>query len=94
MRKPAPLAPFLLLPAMLRNMKNSSFETAPGRRFSITREQIKPAQAPAPPVKGGDLHINPRGVYHATRVTGEDLNVYCIFAPPQAGGNDKTFLNK
>jgi len=46
------------------------------------------------PVKGGDLHINPRGVYHATRVTGEDLSVYCIFAPPQAGGNDKIFLDK
>ncbi|MDT8903928.1 cupin domain-containing protein [Anaeroselena agilis] len=46
------------------------------------------------PVKGGDLHINPRGIYHSTRVTGEDLNVFCIFAPPQAGGNDKTFLDK
>ncbi len=46
------------------------------------------------PVKGGDLHINPRGVYHATRVTGEDMQVYSIFAPPQAGGNDKIFLDK
>ena len=46
------------------------------------------------PVQGGDLHINPRGLYHATRVTGEDLQVYSIFAPPQAGGNDKVFLDK
>ncbi|HWQ60849.1 MAG TPA: cupin domain-containing protein [Negativicutes bacterium] len=46
------------------------------------------------PVKGGDLHINPRGVYHATRVAGEDMLVYSIFAPPQANGNDKIFLDK
>ena len=47
------------------------------------------------PVKAGDLHINPRGVYHATRVTGgEDMKVFCLFAPPQAGGNDKVFLDK
>jgi mannose-6-phosphate isomerase-like protein (cupin superfamily) len=46
------------------------------------------------PVKGGELHINPRGLYHATRVTGEDLQVYSIFAPPQANGNDKVFLGK
>ena len=47
------------------------------------------------PVKAGDLHINPRGVIHATRVTGdEDMNVFSVFAPPQAGGNDKTMLDK
>lgn len=47
------------------------------------------------PVKAGDLHINPRGVIHATRVVGsEDMQVFCIFAPPQANGNDKVFLDK
>lgn len=45
------------------------------------------------PVKAGDLHINPRGVIHATRVVGnEDLYVYSVFTPPQAGGNDKVFI--
>lgn len=47
------------------------------------------------PVKGGDLHVNPRGVFHATRVVGgDDMQVYSIFAPPQANGNDKVFLDK
>jgi len=42
------------------------------------------------PVKAGDLHVNPRGVLHATRVAGgEDLLVVSIFTPPRAGGNDK-----
>ncbi|MDR3559843.1 MAG: cupin domain-containing protein [Negativicutes bacterium] len=46
------------------------------------------------PVKAGDLHFNPRGVIHATRVVGnEDLQVYSIFTPPQAGGNDKMFID-
>jgi quercetin dioxygenase-like cupin family protein len=46
-------------------------------------------------VKGGELHINPRGVIHATRVVGsDDMLVYSIFAPPQANGNDKVFLDK
>lgn len=47
------------------------------------------------PVKAGDLHVNPRGVYHATRVVGDqDMQVFCIFAQPQANGNDKVFLDK
>ncbi|MEN6414063.1 MAG: cupin domain-containing protein [Veillonellales bacterium] len=47
------------------------------------------------PVKAGDIHVNPRGLYHATRVTGnEDLQVFSIFTPPQANGNDKVFLDK
>jgi len=45
------------------------------------------------PVKAGDIHFNPRGVIHATRVVGkEDMQVYSIFTPPQAGGNDKIFV--
>ncbi|HWR38904.1 MAG TPA: cupin domain-containing protein [Patescibacteria group bacterium] len=47
------------------------------------------------PVKAGDLHINPRGVIHATRVVGDDeMQVFCIFSPPQANGNDKIFLDQ
>jgi len=47
------------------------------------------------PVKAGDLHINPRGLYHATRVTGnEDMQAFSLFAQPQANGNDKVFLDK
>jgi len=42
------------------------------------------------PVRAGDLHVNPRGVLHATRVAGEeDMRVVTIFTPPQADGNDK-----
>jgi len=47
------------------------------------------------PVKAGDLHVNPRGVIHATRVVGDkDMRVFSIFTPPQAGGNDKVMLDK
>jgi len=42
------------------------------------------------PVKAGDVHVNPRGVLHATRVAdGEDLRVVSIFTPPRTGGNDR-----
>lgn len=45
------------------------------------------------PVKAGDMHVNPRGVIHATRVVGnEDMQVFSIFTPPQANGNDKVML--
>jgi mannose-6-phosphate isomerase-like protein (cupin superfamily) len=45
-------------------------------------------------VKAGDIHINPRGVIHATRVTGdEDMQCISFFAQPQANGNDKTFVD-
>ena len=47
------------------------------------------------PVKAGDIHINPRGVIHGTRVTeGEDMQVISLFTPPQADGNDKVFMNR
>jgi len=42
------------------------------------------------PVKAGDLHVNPRGVIHGTRVVGDqNMEVVSIFTPPQANGNDK-----
>lgn len=45
------------------------------------------------PVKAGDLHVNPRGIVHATRVTGsEPMEVISFFAQPQANGNDKVFV--
>lgn len=45
------------------------------------------------PVKAGDIHVNPRGVIHATRVVGDqDMQVFSIFTPPQANGNDKVML--
>lgn len=41
-------------------------------------------------VKEGDIHINPRGAVHATRVAdGQKFSVISIFTPPQAGGNDR-----
>lgn len=44
-------------------------------------------------VKAGDLHVNPRGVVHATRVLGnEDLRFISFFAPPQPAGGDVTFI--
>jgi quercetin dioxygenase-like cupin family protein len=47
------------------------------------------------PVKAGDLHVCPSGIAHATRVGGEDtMEVISIFAPPQAGGNDRIMLDK
>jgi quercetin dioxygenase-like cupin family protein len=46
------------------------------------------------PVKAGDLHVCPRGMAHATRVVGEgQMEVISIFAPPQAGGNDRIMLD-
>jgi quercetin dioxygenase-like cupin family protein len=46
------------------------------------------------PVKAGDIHVCPRGMAHATRVTGTDeMKVISIFAPPQAGGNDRIMLD-
>lgn len=45
-------------------------------------------------VKAGDFHINPRGVYHGARcVDGKDMQVLCLFTPPQPNGNDKVFLD-
>jgi mannose-6-phosphate isomerase-like protein (cupin superfamily) len=45
-------------------------------------------------VKAGDIHVCPRGMAHATRVTGTDeMKVISIFAPPQAGGNDRIMLD-
>ena len=36
------------------------------------------------PVKGGDLHVCPRGVAHATRaLPGKELLSFNIFTPPQ-----------
>ena len=47
------------------------------------------------PVKAGDLHVCPSGVAHATRVVGDGtMEVISIFAPPQAGGNDRIMLDK
>jgi quercetin dioxygenase-like cupin family protein len=47
------------------------------------------------PVKAGDLHVCPRGTPHATRVVGDSqMEVISIFAPPQAGGNDRVMLEQ
>jgi len=45
-------------------------------------------------MKPGDIHYNPRGVIHSTRVVGnEPFCALSIFTPPPAGGNDRVFLN-
>lgn len=45
------------------------------------------------PVKAGDVHVNPRGVIHATRVgSGEDLKFISVFTPLTPAGGDANFL--
>ncbi len=45
------------------------------------------------PVKTGDVHVNPRGVIHATRVIGnEDLRFVSIFTPSLPTGGDANFV--
>lgn len=44
-------------------------------------------------MKPGDIHYNPRGVVHGTRLVGnEPFYALSIFTPPP-GGNDRVFLN-
>jgi quercetin dioxygenase-like cupin family protein len=45
------------------------------------------------PVKAGELHVCPRGMAHGTTFKGE-LQVMSVFAPPQAGGDDKVLFDK
>ncbi len=46
------------------------------------------------PAKAGDLHVCPRGVPHATRVSGTNvMEVISIFTPPPPGGNDRVMLD-
>jgi quercetin dioxygenase-like cupin family protein len=40
------------------------------------------------PVKAGDIHVNPRGNVHDTRVPNEDLQFISIFTPQQPPGSD------
>lgn len=45
-------------------------------------------------MKPGDVHYNPKGVVHATRVVGDQpFYALSIFTPPPPGGNDRVFLN-
>ncbi|MDR3564294.1 MAG: cupin domain-containing protein [Negativicutes bacterium] len=45
-------------------------------------------------MQAGDLHFNPRGVIHATRVIGDEpFLALSYFTPPPTGGNDRVFLN-
>lgn len=45
-------------------------------------------------MQAGDLHFNPRGVIHATRVVGDEpFLALSYFTPPPAGGNDRVFLS-
>ena len=45
------------------------------------------------PVKAGDVHVNPRGIVHSTRVRGgEDLKFVSIFTPLIPPGGDTNFL--
>jgi mannose-6-phosphate isomerase-like protein (cupin superfamily) len=48
------------------------------------------------PVKGGDLHVCPRGVAHATRaLPAKELLVFNIFTPPQPkGAHDRMMLDE
>lgn len=45
-------------------------------------------------MKPGDVHYNPKGVVHATRLVGnEPFYAMSIFTAPPPGGNDRVFLN-
>jgi quercetin dioxygenase-like cupin family protein len=45
-------------------------------------------------MKPGDVHYNPRGIVHATRLVGsEPFYAMSIFTAPPPGGNDRVFLN-
>jgi len=45
-------------------------------------------------MKPGDIHCNPRGVIHATRVVGDQpFLALSIFTPAPPGGSDRVFLN-
>ena len=45
------------------------------------------------PVKAGDVHVNPRGIIHATRVAGnEDLRFISIFTPSLPAGGDANYI--
>lgn len=47
------------------------------------------------PVKAGDVHVNPRGVIHATRVTGDqDLKFISVFTPSLPAGGDANFTKE
>lgn len=45
------------------------------------------------PVKEGDVHVCPRGVTHAFR-SNEDMWLVSIHTPPQAGGDDKIWIDR
>lgn len=46
-------------------------------------------------IKAGDVHVNPRGVVHATRVTGgEDFKFISIFTPVQPAGGDNNYFKE
>jgi quercetin dioxygenase-like cupin family protein len=40
------------------------------------------------PVKAGDVHVCPRGIVHATRALGENLQYLSIFTPHLPPGTD------
>ncbi len=45
-------------------------------------------------MKAGDIHYNPKGVIHGTRLVGnEPFYALSIFTAPPPGGNDRVFLN-
>jgi quercetin dioxygenase-like cupin family protein len=46
-------------------------------------------------VKAGDLHVNPRGAIHSTRVVGDEpFRFISVFTPPQPKGGDAKFVKE
>ena len=41
----------------------------------------------------GEIHFCPRGNIHGIRPVGEGLKIFAVFAPPQANGFDRIFLD-
>ena len=41
----------------------------------------------------GEIHFCPRGNIHGIRPAGEGFKIFAIFAPPQANGNDRIFVD-
>ena len=42
-------------------------------------------------INAGEIHFCPRGLVHGIRPADKEFKIFAVFAPPQAGGNDRIF---
>ena len=43
-------------------------------------------------VTAGTIHFNARGLIHGIRPVSNDFQIFAVFTPPQAAGNDRIFV--